>query len=34
MQRITELERRLESKEYFAMMYKIVCDDSTHSKEQ
>ena len=28
-QKIIELEKRLESKEYFAMMYKIVCDDNT-----
>lgn len=28
-QKIIELERCLESKEYFAMMYKIVCDDAS-----
>ena len=27
-QKIEELERRLDSKDYFAMMYKIACDDT------
>lgn len=30
-QKIFELERRLDSKDYFAMMYKLACDDNSQS---
>ncbi|CAI7994572.1 Geminin [Geodia barretti] len=30
--KIAELERRLENKDYFAMMYQIACNDSTQDQ--